>query len=455
VLRIETETKLRVGKSNSNKSIVYVNLAFCSFDVVKANQMLLEADKCLSSSGSTVNNSGFRKRSQKVKPSKVLKEEKIDQCPSASNIKNESCHHKFTDQCQATSRNTENESDCWKLIRKEKSSRLTTITAIKVKAEMNNTSEQQLYSSWARQYKELVSYVREFGDARVPQRYAKNPVLGRWVNRQRSDYKQFLKGNTSYGGITKEKIRLLYNIGFEWSSRTRGRDTWDGQYGEIMSYAKKFGNARVPIKFQANPSLGNWVSTQRISYKKFLNGNTSCGIVKRKIQLLNNIGFEWNITSLVSWDDRYEELVIYAKEFGNARVPTKFPANQPLGNWVNKQRSNYKKFLNGNALSGITKEQIQLLDNIGFEWSVISAVSWYDRYEELVIYAKEFGNARVPSRFPENPGLGTWVIVQRRRYKKKLIGNTSCGIQTRIQLLNNIGFEWNIHGSSGSTCQNV
>ena len=65
---------------------------------------------------------------------------------------------------------------------------------------------------------------------------------------------------------------------------------------------------------EANPScLANWVDKNpqkegRIAEKQ---------ISKPK---LNEIGFEWTLI-LVSWDDRYKELVVYEKKFGDCNVP--------------------------------------------------------------------------------------------------------------------------------------
>ena len=47
------------------------------------------------------------------------------------------------------------------------------------------------------------------------------------------------------------------------------------------------------------------------------------------------------------------ELETYRRENGNCIVPKRYEQNQPLGNWVNKQRQNYRKFLNGENSSMI------------------------------------------------------------------------------------------------------
>mmetsp|Transcript_16390 Transcript_16390/g.18876 ORF Transcript_16390/g.18876 Transcript_16390/m.18876 type:complete len:102 (+) Transcript_16390:1-306(+) len=90
-------------------------------------------------------------------------------------------------------------------------------------------------------------------------------------------------------------------------------------------------------------------------------------MTKLQIQLLNEVGFEWRSEN--QWQKIYDELVSFVKEFGHTRVPAKFTQNLPLGNWVRKQRSKYKK-LQKEGSSSITENQIELLNKIGFEWKI-------------------------------------------------------------------------------------
>mmetsp|Transcript_27083 Transcript_27083/g.27455 ORF Transcript_27083/g.27455 Transcript_27083/m.27455 type:complete len:163 (-) Transcript_27083:1235-1723(-) len=138
---------------------------------------------------------------------------------------------------------------------------------------------------------------------------------------------------------------------------------------EPVSFVQEFGHARVTDKFPQNPSLGTWANTQRQSYKRYLKGASSSKMIEDRIQLLNKVGFEWECRHIQPWERSYEELVKFVEEFGHTRVPAKFPQNLPLGNWVRKQRSKYKK-LQKEGSSSITENQIELLNKIGFEWKI-------------------------------------------------------------------------------------
>jgi len=71
-------------------------------------------------------------------------------------------------------------------------------------------------SQWEDRYKELVSYVEEFGDARVSTKFIENSALVKWVSTQRANYRNAQNVNISCDK-TQHRIRLLNKIGFEWS----------------------------------------------------------------------------------------------------------------------------------------------------------------------------------------------------------------------------------------------
>ena len=65
--------------------------------------------------------------------------------------------------------------------------------------------------SWTRRYEQLVAYKEEHGDCLVPQKWAGNPALGKWVDSQRQAYKQ--------GRLKEDRIEMLEDVGFTWSVR--------------------------------------------------------------------------------------------------------------------------------------------------------------------------------------------------------------------------------------------
>ena len=139
----------------------------------------------------------------------------------------------------------------------------------------------------------------------------------------------------------------------------------------------------------------------------------------------------------VSWNTMFEELVRFKDEFGNCNVPSKNHANPQLGNWVSRQRTQYKYFGEGKQ-SQLTTERVEMLTRIGFIWNH-SEHEWGERFDELVEYKKEKGHCNVPAVYDANKQLGNWVMSQREVYKKK---DKSKRDLDRIESLTAIGFKW-------------
>jgi len=73
---------------------------------------------------------------------------------------------------------------------------------------------------------------------------------------------------------------------------------------------------------------------------------------------LNDIGFEWPIVERNDWKVMYQRLLKYKEKHGTAHVPSSYEASPQLAHWVYTQRHSCKN-----------KDQINLLDDIGFVWN--------------------------------------------------------------------------------------
>ena len=106
------------------------------------------------------------------------------------------------------------------------------------------------------------------------------------------------------------------------------------------------------------------------------------------------------------------------KKHGTTRIPTNISNDPQLDTWVRIQRV-------------VCKEQnwIDLLNDIGFDWSTKTTQNWMEMYGRLVTYKQKYGSTNVPSTWQEDTQLATWVKNQRLRCKEK----------HRVDLLNRIG----------------
>ena len=146
------------------------------------------------------------------------------------------------------------------------------------------------------------------------------------------------------------------------------------------------------------------------------------------------------------WKQRLKELKAYKQKHGDCLVPQNYKHNRKLGNWVDTQRVQYKKRLNG-VNSWITQERIDQLNEIDFEWEVGRTKKpddtlWKKRFKELIKYKKKHGDCCVSTLDKHNRKLGRWVSTQRQEYKKWLRGVNACITQERIDQLNEIDFVW-------------
>ena len=172
--------------------------------------------------------------------------------------------------------------------------------------------------------------------------------------------------------------------------------------------------------------LGRWVNEQRKQYKSFVRGEKVRGsLTEDKIDLLNAVGFSWEVTPKTlakqRWMERYNELKAFETENGRTNVPR----SHPLGRWVHDQRSLRRR----NKLSDDHKD---LLDKIGFNWGKPQTPSWIERYNKLKAFEKKNGHTNVPRSHP----LRYWAYVQRRLWRRNELSDD------HKDLLDKIGFNW-------------
>ena len=178
---------------------------------------------------------------------------------------------------------------------------------------------------------------------------------------------------------------------------------WNDRFQELKRFKDKFGHCIVPTKFKPNPSLGCWVSTQRVHFKRLKVGRHT-SLTQEKIEKLDSIGFIWD-ASEVSKDE------VVSKK----RVP---------GTKRKKKDAEEKESREGGKKN--------------------NQEAWLEMYKKLKSYKAKIGDTLVPSKYKDK-SLANWVAVQRRNYRTREEGTTSKRMnEERIALLEEIGFLWDI-----------
>ena len=149
----------------------------------------------------------------------------------------------------------------------------------------------KLQIGWEANYQLLQEFQKEHGHCQVPRNHSVDNVkLGRWVNTQRTQYKNFKDGKSS--PMTQERIDALERIGFHWGKRQGG---WEAQFRLLKEFQEENGHCRVLQNHCIdNVSLGEWVHRQRRAYKKFKDGKSS-SMTQERINQLDAIGFKWKV----------------------------------------------------------------------------------------------------------------------------------------------------------------
>ena len=260
---------------------------------------------------------------------------------------------------------------------------------------------------WEDMFSQLVAFKEEYGHCNVTDSIA--PTLSEWCKTQRK--------NKRKGLLSKEKITKMELIGFAFDVFEA---RWQEKYAELKQFKEKFGHCNVPNSYSANPSLGQWVITQRRAERE---GSLS----QDKVDQLDSIGFAFNAVD-AKWTERFLELTAFKAEYGHCNVPSRFGRNRKLATWCNTQRTAGKD-------GKLSEDKIAQLKSIGFAFDVFEA-RWQEKYAELKQFKEKFGHCNVPNSYSANPSLGTWCITQRRFRKQGKLSDK------RIEQLDEIDFEW-------------
>jgi len=147
---------------------------------------------------------------------------------------------------------------------------------------------------WNEHFKSLQQYKATHGDCHVPHTYPQDILLGRWVKRQRRQYKLYLE-NDSSSTMTPERIVQLDEEGFVWDSHDAA---WITKYNMLLKFRRDHGHCCVPSsskKTTPYSPLATWVKCQRRLFRIKNQGKKKCALTDERVNLLNSIGFAWEV----------------------------------------------------------------------------------------------------------------------------------------------------------------
>lgn len=298
------------------------------------------------------------------------------------------------------------------------------------------TNLQALSSSdWDEGYKKFLQFIEREGHSHVNLQCAE---LALWVRNQRRYYKQYQAGDSS--PLTSERLQLLRSANFTFDV---DEERWLCHYRDLCQYIQEHGHCRVPLTYS---SLGQWVSLQRMQYKKKRVSGINGTLTEERIELLQQQNFIWDVSTWV-FDQRILELKNFT-EAGGQLCDIK-SSDGEIGKWLATQKKEYKKYLL-NQTNKLTMYHLSALEGVGFTPNLIKIdgqikdpvdIDWADRMHELTIFYEEHGHTIVPRGGAGS--LGQWVRkVRERMGSGKGGGTTSPSKQSRIQDLERVNFIW-------------
>lgn len=342
-------------------------------------------------------------------------------------------------------------------------------------------------AQWEEGFERLRTFIREYGHADVSSRFP-DRILARWVVKQRVAYRE--------RRLDAERVKRLSSVSFNFVRKERdrrGRSYLPYREATLIAQSKRLGSLQefqlwargkrkqhgafpsgIPRSPQivyldsgwttwndflgtetkaarderqwfemysrfrefvqqkgggenytdCEPKLRRWIMTQKVERNK--------GTLRQdRRDLLEAAGIVWDSRS-AQWNNGFRHLLEFVRDYGTSVVVQSYksPDGYPLGAWLAHVRA---------VRAELETEKIKQLEAMpNWTWRPISD-RWNQAYERLAKVAKRDGIAVVPISYVEPDGfrLGTWVQVQRQRYKRGTI------TQKQVRLLESLdGWKW-------------
>lgn len=350
-------------------------------------------------------------------------------------------------------------------------------------------------ATWNTRYKELCDFKDKFGHVNVSLQNSKSyPQLARWVTSQRELWRaqqgqtdvekidNCSKATQNGYSLSKEKIALLKEIGFEFSIFKK---TFTDRLNELKQYKQKEGH--MEVRASENKPLYDWIHRQRLLFRNHMQGNmkNKTKMSNERIKQLEDIGFDWKYSFEVVDKSDVKlaiETAASCSQSPNKRKKTNIGAMKGFKNKDDGSGpSNVTQSISYQELSKPSDElntnilSLPRLDSLGMKHNNINSrvldesdmatgpiatrdqlrikvtedhagktfneadlflnpnlmrnhkkgtkpQLWKKNYDALVDFHSTYGHCRVPGKYARNPKLGYWVKLQREG-KKKIVSN--------------------------------
>ena len=206
------------------------------------------------------------------------------------------------------------------------------------------------------------------------------------------------------------------------------RHTWEQRFKELEAFKKKHGHCNVPRSYPLNQQLAYWVDKLRSSKRK---GRLD----KEMLRRLDELGFCWSLLHRRFHRRDLDELVAiltaFKKRHGHCNlIAARESLDLDLVDWLKDVRKSKKQ-------GRLDPRYVRQLERLGFVWRPREQ-NRQEMYSALLDYRKRYGDCRVPSQWPKNRRLASWVERMRAAKRRNKLTHA------QIQEFDRIGFIWSI-----------
>ncbi|KAG7358140.1 helicase domain protein [Nitzschia inconspicua] len=270
--------------------------------------------------------------------------------------------------------------------------------------EWNPGKKDEYEEAWISRFKDMKKFVKKYNTTKVSNTpvgfYSSIATTLRWAETQRMSYSKYIRNETST--ITPQQIDLLNSIDFAWNLTNKTtHEKWIHEYLKLYWHHFQHNNTVISQSSGYNSDFVYWVEMQKKDYN-------ARKLTPGKIDLLNDLDFDWTPDPVARWEDMYAQLSQYYGRFGSTLINTRI--NKELGMWTNELRMLYSK-------GDLDPTWVAKLNHLKFNWKA-EDINWNAR---LVAYKKKHGTVCVSVGSPDDPPLSNWVGKNRETYKDILI----------------------------------
>jgi Helicase associated domain len=173
----------------------------------------------------------------------------------------------------------------------------------------------------------------------------------------------------------------------------------------------------------ANPVIDNEDSVRDFSLKGSEDERRGSQAVVEPSAPLASAG----VYAKVGWIERARQLYEFQQQHGHSLVPRRCKENPALGNWVNKQRQQYRNYQAGTKPCSLTETRIDILNQMNFCWDTTTTKNnekgdqqhWWSCLEELrswYLHLNDGVQSTSLVHVPRQTKLGVWLDRQRKTY---------------------------------------